>query len=71
MTQIDPNKSYSMYMIVKLGVLGASLPTVKMKIMKDQLEGNILKTRVETIGKMRRYHILGANLIKYLKAQEV
>jgi len=65
--KIDPKATYSMYMIVQLGVFGKSLPTVQKKIMRDQLEENILNTEVEKIGGVRRYRILGANLLKYLK----
>lgn len=69
MNQIDPQKTYSLYEIIGLGVLGTQ-PTVKKKVQDDRLEKNLLDTKIEGKGRERRYHITGANLIKYIKAQK-
>ena len=38
--------------------------------MQDQLGANLLKAKWQGTGTERRYSILGANLIKYLKASD-
>ena len=68
--EIDPQRVYSVYQIIKLGVIGTTRPTVTKRVTDDRLEDNILQTKVEGRGRERRYYILGANLIKYLKAQK-
>ena len=60
-----------MHAIIQMGVLGKHQHTVLKKIMQDQLGPNLLKAESEGTGRQRRYKIPGANLVKYLEAQEV
>lgn len=69
-TEINPTKMYSKYEILLLGILGKTEPTVRKKILDDKTGKNLLKTEVEGVGTAKRYKILGANIIKYLKERK-
>lgn len=44
---IDPKQKYSIYALVKLGVLGETRATVIKKIMQGRAGANILKVKIE------------------------
>ena len=56
---IDPKKTYTLYAIVRLGVMGMSVPTVKANVLRDMGSDNILKTEIEQAGVMSRYRSSG------------
>jgi len=67
---IDPEKTYSAYAILQLGVMGKMYPTVIKKIMADKLGSDLLKAEIEGDGTTKRYKIKGEHLISYLGKDE-
>ena len=67
--KIKDTKEYTLMEILNLGVLGKSHHTVSAAIMRDRMEGNILKAKVEGKARRTRYSILGKNLRRYLSCK--
>ena len=66
---IDPNKTYNIAQLHKLGIFGKTPSTVKNTILMDKLGANILKAKMEGEGNALRYAILGKNISKYLEGK--
>lgn len=70
MKGIDSKKEYSVNEIAKLQLLGRTQSTTLRKILEDRLTDNLLKVEIGGTPSARRYKVKGANLIKYLNAQD-
>lgn len=70
MTQkrIDPKRTYSLIDIANEELLpwGKNIATVRKWIEKDRASKNILKAVIVGKGRATKYHIKGANLIKFI-----
>lgn len=66
---VESDHLYSMKEIARLKLLpkAHSLTAIKNIVLRDRMEGNVLKVKMLGTGPATRVYIKGSNLIKFLK----